>query len=451
MSHGPTLLALLDSADPDVRAQGVELARAMGPDAIDAVFIRSPITMDGLLWRPRGGLSAELLTLLLSAGAAVRARVRRLVLSGDLSESLLARLSELPSLTELTLARVPAVDLDLLRSFSGLTRLCVVGMELDAAVLCGLTALRHLSLQDCTTHDLDPLRALPLTSLSLQQNHGPSGHDPLALPTTLSALDIRGRPVPVSNLDRLSLRTLAVDAADVTDRAWAARISELTITSCRDLSRIRGLSVTHLGLDGPYELDDEAVVARPRLDLSALAGLTTLRSIRLPRTSAQQPPAGLAALMQLPALQVVELDDQQGWPFEFSDRWVGTPALLRRALNASGYLAPHHPIQLPAVQARTAAHWHQRGHRHQLRALQPIDGKINAIRRLRAHVSLSLKACKEIVDGLMGSGTMGPERRDFDHHTYSCLTLSRAVQLQGWLQRAGFAVEITPWDPPVLR
>ena len=450
MSHSRSLLTLLDSVDPDVRAQGVELARSMGADAIDAILSDLPLTKDGLLWHPRG-LSAELLTLLLSAGAAVRARIRRLVLSGAISEALLADLSRLPSLTALTLARVPAVDPQLLRSFSGLRRLSVVGMEVDVAVLCGLPALRHLSLQDCTVYDLAPLTAMPLMSLSLQQLRGSSDHDPLPLPTTLSALDLRGRPAPISNFGRLALRTLAIDAAEVNGRIWAARISELTITRCRDLSRLRGLSVTHLGLDDLHDSDDEAVVDWPRLDLSALAGLTSLRSIRLPRTIARQPPVGLAALLLLPALQVVELDDEQGWPFEFSDRWVGTPALLRRALNAPRYLATHHPIQRPAVQARTAAHWHQRGHRYQLRALQPIDGKINAIRRLRAHVRLRLKDCKEIMDGLMGAGTSGPERRDLDHHTFSCLTLPQAVQLQGWLQRAGFAVEITPWTPPVPR
>ena len=63
MSHSASLLTVLDSVDPEVRAQGVELARSMGSDAIDAILSSLPLTEGGLLWRPRG-LSAELLTLL---------------------------------------------------------------------------------------------------------------------------------------------------------------------------------------------------------------------------------------------------------------------------------------------------------------------------------------------------------------------------------------------------
>ncbi|MFT5681003.1 MAG: hypothetical protein ACI8RZ_001909 [Myxococcota bacterium] len=157
------LLTLLDSPDPAVRTQGMELARALGPAATDRVLASCVLEPDGLLWRPPG-LSVAVLSLLLDAPVARLSGIRRLILCGPNPPELLARLAQrLPGLEALILSAPGLADL------SSLTTLPLRTLELHAGQLEAagpiLPQLADLAVEGM--EDAGRLIGLPVTKLEL--------------------------------------------------------------------------------------------------------------------------------------------------------------------------------------------------------------------------------------------------------------------------------------------
>ncbi len=416
------LLTLLDSPDPDVRTQGVELARALGSEATDRVLASCETGPDGRLWRPLG-LSDALLSLLLDAPPADLAGIRQLTLCGRIDPELLARIARcIPGLTSLTLSSTNLEDLSALTRFTRLRSLSILRSTVDdLSPLTKLGALRHLSLAHCRVLKIGAIRRLScLTSLSLDNIEAPS----VDLPPRLTTLNVCRFHSTIRNFEALPLRVLTLNSGQLEyARALLPRLSELRLLGTTSVESLAGLPVTKLDLHATA-----GAAALP-----PILALPRLHTLRLVERYSDRTELSLAPLHAHPTLSVVSLPIQDDPAFtDYGARWVPDVGLTRWLLS-DYYRTTSHPQKVPALLSRAAAHWREEGHHHRLDLVE-VDRKrkIRAIKALRAQVAISLKEAKELFDVLLSGGL-------------TCLTLDEAVELQGWLFMSGMPARISRW------
>lgn len=416
------LLTLLDSPDPDVRTQGVELARALGSAATDRVLASCEVEADGRLWRPLG-LSDALLALLLDAPPAELTGIQRLTLCGRIEPELLDRIAgRIPGLTSLTLSSTNLEDLSELTRFTRLQRLSILRSTVDdLSPLTKLRALSHLSLDNCRVHRIGAIRQLSgLTSLSLDSIDAPS----VDLPPRLTTLNVCRFHSTIRNFEALPLRVLALNTGQLEfARALLPRLSELRLLGTTSVESLAGLPVT--------ELDLHATTGAAALP--PVLALPRLHTLRLVERYSNRTPVSLAPLHTHPVLSVVSLPIQDDPAFtDYGPRWVPDAALTRWLLS-DFYRTTSHPQKDPALLSRAAVHWQAAGRGYRLDLeLADLKAKIRAIKALRANVAISLKEAKELFDVLLSGGM-------------TCLSLDEAVELQGWLHMSGMSARISDW------
>ena len=419
---GP-LLTLLDSIDPDIQSQGVELGRALGGMATERVLASCVLAPDGRLWRPLG-LSAPLLSLLLDAPPTMLRRIRRLTLCGSIHRDLLGRISRrIPGLTSLTLSAMTTEDLSPLTPLSQLRSLSILRSTIeDLSPLTTLRALRHLSLDHCRVLRIGALSRLSgLTSLSLEGVDAPS----VELPARLTTLNVRRFYSTIPSFEALPLRVLTLDTAQLHSACpLLPRLSEVRLivpTLSTDIASLAGQAVTELSLHAAAD------------SLSSILALPSLHTLRLVGLPDNTEPLRLAPLRALPALSVVSLSQRSHSPLaDYSPRWVPDARLTRWLLSSHGPVVSH-PLNTPEIRARARTYWLEQGRSYRLDLVTPDrKQKLRSIKALRSHVAISFTEAKGLLDVLLDGGLR-------------CLSLAEAVELQGWLRMAGMPARLSCW------
>ena len=417
-------MELLDSPDPEQRAQGAELAVSLG--AVDGFFEACMLETDGLLWRP-GGLLAAHLAMLPRASLAVRERVRRLVVVEPMSAEALAALARLPALAELTFSSVTLADVSVLQSIASLRRLTFSRLSLDLDGLQHLTQLESLSLEHCKLRRLAALASLPLRELSLEG----SRLEPAPLPLTLTSLNLLSCDGEPPDLDRLSLHTLRGSEASVLGYAQVAELAEVEVDQCWYPARLAGLPVHRLTYGSAYTPDRAALLKGP-FSLAPFVALPELQTLRIMPPVATHQLEEVAAFLAHPSLSVVVVDHE--WSkYVFAEHWVSNPSQLQSLLGSAS--APH-PMSEPVIAQRTAQHWWSKGFRWRV-IVDETGNRLNYLRNIRTVFGIGLSGALSIARRLQGDGL-------------GCLRPEDAIALQAILRSTTQPV-IRPWSPDALR